>query len=148
MKIKKCPGCGKELPWTKEFFNSHRRPNHPNALSYYCKVCSSAYCTAWNKKPENRIRANDIKRRNKFKTKYKISEKEIQELMNKSMGCCSICNESLITPESRISYHVDHDHKTDKVRGLLCGSCNRGLGQFRDSIEVLKNAIKYLQEFR
>ena len=42
--------------------------------------------------------------------------------------------------------HIDHDHKTGKVRDILCGLCNKGLGQFSDSIEKLQNAIKYLQE--
>jgi hypothetical protein len=41
---------------------------------------------------------------------------------------------------------VDHDHITGKVRGLLCNDCNLGIGHFKDNIEKLKLAIKYLEE--
>ena len=40
---------------------------------------------------------------------------------------------------------VDHDHKTNKIRGLLCNSCNRGLGYFRDDIRMVRKAAKYLE---
>ncbi len=43
---------------------------------------------------------------------------------------------------------VDHDHKTGKTRGLLCSNCNRGLGLLKDSIQIVKNALKYLKDFR
>ena len=43
-------------------------------------------------------------------------------------------------------YHIDHNHETNKVRGLLCPSCNKGLGHAYDSIEILESWIKYLKE--
>ena len=42
--------------------------------------------------------------------------------------------------------HIDHNHKTNKIRGILCGNCNMGLGHFKDNLDVLKNAIKYLED--
>jgi hypothetical protein len=52
---------------------------------------------------------------------------------------CGIC----MVQEGR--FHVDHDHKTGKVRGILCQHCNYGLGHFRDSVLFLEEAIKYLK---
>ncbi len=41
---------------------------------------------------------------------------------------------------------VDHDHATLKIRGILCGACNKAIGKFEDNIEFLENAISYLRE--
>lgn len=40
--------------------------------------------------------------------------------------------------------HVDHDHVTDQIRGILCGACNRSLGLVKDSVEILQRMINYL----
>jgi hypothetical protein len=55
---------------------------------------------------------------------------------------CAICNvhEENVTK----SLAIDHDHATGKVRGYLCNNCNRGIGLLKDSVEILSNAIKYL----
>lgn len=57
-------------------------------------------------------------------------------------GKCGICETDMIW-DSRFT-HVDHDHETGKVRGLICGPCNQGLGSLGDSIERLQKAITYL----
>ena len=58
-------------------------------------------------------------------------------------GICAICGE-LPHGENRV-LHIDHDHLTGKIRGLLCMSCNRALGWFRDDTVILKKAIEYLK---
>lgn len=55
-------------------------------------------------------------------------------------GTCAICK----TPIEAKSAHVDHNHDSGKVRGILCSSCNLGLGKFRDDFEVLRSAAMYL----
>lgn len=57
---------------------------------------------------------------------------------------CKICGKGY--SESKVALAVDHDHITGKVRGLLCYNCNIGLGNYRDSIELLEKAIIYLKE--
>jgi Recombination endonuclease VII len=56
-------------------------------------------------------------------------------------GLCPIC-------KKRPAVHVDHDHKTGKVRAILCEMCNGGLGQFKDNPESIRRAIAYLERSR
>lgn len=44
--------------------------------------------------------------------------------------------------------HVGHEHNNNKIRGLLCGLCNKGLGQFKDSSDILKKAAEYLERHK
>lgn len=75
---------------------------------------------------------------------YGISLKEYERLYILQNGLCAICH----NPETRnlnAFLVVDHDHNTGKVRGLLCGNCNSGLGFFKDSQENLNSAKQYLK---
>ncbi|WP_229687322.1 endonuclease VII domain-containing protein [Micromonospora parathelypteridis] len=65
-------------------------------------------------------------------------EKEFPELLAEQGGVCAICGGA--DPQ-----HLDHDHRTGWVRGILCFNCNGGLGQFRDSPMRLARAITYLR---
>jgi phage FluMu protein Com len=60
---------------------------------------------------------------------------------------CKICNKEYSTVSKHGGLYIDHCHATGEVRGLLCSSCNNLLGQCKDDINILKNAIKYLQIF-
>jgi hypothetical protein len=80
--------------------------------------------------------------------KYKISSKKYVELLVQQKGVCAICgNPETDTDENgRVrEFHVDHDHDTGTVRGLLCGACNKGIGHMREDIERLKSAIRYIE---
>lgn len=79
-----------------------------------------------------------------IKSKYGLSIEDYQELLQKQNSICPICKRTLIDRQNMP--HVDHDHTTNKIRGILCGNCNMGLGNFKDNIESLKRAIKYLEE--
>ena len=83
-------------------------------------------------------------RASKYKNNYDLSVEKYNEIVKKQQGLCTICGS---TPEKNRGkiLHVDHDHKTKKVRGLLCYNCNHGLGNFRDNPVILQLAIKYLQ---
>jgi hypothetical protein len=74
---------------------------------------------------------------------YGLSKEDYNNLFQKQKGCCAICG--IHQSESKHRLHIDHDHNTGKVRGLLCGNCNTGIGNLRDSIDLLKKAIGYLE---
>lgn len=64
-------------------------------------------------------------------------------LLDSQDNACAICK----TKEfGKHGPHIDHNHITKKVRGILCHQCNLGLGQFKDNIEKLKLAIEYLEK--
>jgi hypothetical protein len=73
----------------------------------------------------------------RIKTKYNLTVKEYNEMVKKQNGCCAIC-------ERRIHLVVDHDHKTGRVRGLLCNSCNTVLGFINDNPAILRRMMQYL----
>lgn len=71
--------------------------------------------------------------------------------LTKQDGSCVIClgeNKVKYKDEKETFFCIDHDHFTGKVRGLLCVQCNAALGQFKESIDNLERAIKYLKKFK
>lgn len=70
-----------------------------------------------------------------------ITEEAYRDLLADQRGRCAICQE----PPSKKRLSIDHDHITNKVRGLLCISCNTAIGSFKDSQELLMKAIQYLE---
>ncbi len=72
-------------------------------------------------------------------TKYGVDVFEVEELVADQRGLCPICGTE--SPE-----HVDHDHRTGTIRGVLCAACNAGLGQLGDDPTIVRKAIDYLRE--
>ena len=80
--------------------------------------------------------------------RYGLTRETLRQLFENQEGLCAICSAPIcICPQSRCKTraHIDHDHGTSKVRGLLCGMCNPGLGWMKDSATVLRNAAGYLE---
>ena len=87
----------------------------------------------------------EVKKRRKARNlliRYQITLEVFDRLYLDQCGCCAICAAELDAP------HVDHDHKTGKVRGLLCKYCNTGLGLFKDRPGLLRRAANYLEKNR
>jgi hypothetical protein len=86
----------------------------------YCLECRSAYM---------RFRA------------YGVTREEYAALVDRQGNACAICMRPFISEP-----HVDHNHKTNEVRGLLCQNCNTGIGKLGDDIKGLLRAATYLAE--
>lgn len=74
---------------------------------------------------------------------YNITEEQYAEMLVSQNGCCAICDTPTPTGKWKV-FAVDHDHKTGKVRELLCNECNRGIGLLKDNPELLIKAAEYL----
>lgn len=70
--------------------------------------------------------------------RHGLTLEDVELLLRRQNGVCAICGD-----EGTLC--IDHDHKTGKVRGLLCRRCNIGLGHFRDDTVALTNAVAYLE---
>ena len=120
-----------------------------------CVVCSESftYKTSGGR-PRNRCDAHkdvytsyDKKYRRDYHLSkfYGVSQEWYDQKLEEQNHACYICNR----PHADGRYgqlYVDHDHKTGKVRGLLCQDCNHGLGKFFDNVDYLEKAIMYLRE--
>ena len=91
-----------------------------------------------HKDPE-RFNAAEYKRQ--LRRRYGITQEQYDAMFRAQNGSCAICGGQSLDGKR---LHVDHDHKTGKVRGLLCINCNHGLGKFQDSADNLTNAWAYL----
>ncbi len=91
--------------------------------------------------PAQRIRNIDYSlRRN-----YGINYGDYSRMLGEQNGLCAICGKPASGGiKSAARLHVDHDHATGAVRGLLCSRCNQGIGYFSDNPELLAAAIAYL----
>jgi hypothetical protein len=86
-------------------------------------------------------------RKSWINTKYgPLAFDAVADLARAQDGYCAICGRH--QSEFQRGLCIDHDHATGKIRGLLCFSCNGGLGQFADSIERLEVAIAYLKRHK
>lgn len=77
--------------------------------------------------------------------RYGLHEDQYEQLGREQQGRCAVCRRK---PESGSYLHVDHDHMTGHVRGLLCGSCNRGIGLLADEPKRLRAAAEYVARHR
>jgi hypothetical protein len=126
--VKRCKDCGLEKPL--EDFPRHR--NYPDGRFTYCKPCHNA------RGKESKERLHGGSRHYHLKRRYGVGDADVAAMVRAQGGRCAICRREA-------AVHVDHDHVTGLVRGVLCFNCNGGLGQFKDDINKLRRAIAYLE---
>ena len=168
--MKVCKSCliNKEL---KEFYYCR---NTKDKLMSKCVDCNTIYMKQYyksneikakensrtnrlNRLPELKIynenyRAKNYRsaRNNRLKCIYGITIEDFEKLAKEQNYLCAICNKPQV-PNKRHNNEitplaVDHCHKTNKIRKLLCSNCNGALGLFKDNVEVMQKAIQYIKE--
>ena len=93
-----------------------------------------------------RYRANlhqekDVAFRTNLRRFYSMTESEYWTMFHQQDGACAIC----LTPPNGRKLGVDHNHQSRKIRGLLCSTCNSGIGAFRDDPDLMRRAARYAQ---
>jgi hypothetical protein len=85
--------------------------------------------------------------KNRLRQKYGTTPFFIEKLHEAQKGLCGICGATQAYGSLRENYafHIDHDHATNTVRGLLCNRCNLGIGTLGDSLELFRKAVAYLE---
>ena len=122
--MSKCAACGE----------SKTRKDFPSYSGGRCRECYNAH-----KRTLPSYTDKNYQRNLKLQARYGISLDEYEGMARRQNGVCAVC-------EVSGKLHVDHEHETGRVRGLLCGSCNRALGLLKDNVDSLKKAIDYLSE--
>ena len=126
--MKTCTECGEEKPRTEFYYGRS-----------VCKVCTRAQArSTYAEQPQERHRNR------RLNWCYGITLTQYTDLLSAQGGGCAICRSKTATASGG-SFHVDHDHLTGKVRGLLCTCCNQGLGRFRENSALLRRAVEYLE---
>jgi len=159
--MKRCKRCGVTKPLGDFYREKGCRDGHRPE----CKSCNLAArkvwyqanrereiarVKAWQQANPERVNASNQKSRaanpdrardGYLRRTFGLSLAEYEEMLTAQHGTCAICGRP---PRKGSSLHVDHDHETGAVRGLLCFRCNGGLGQFKEEFERLVTASEYL----
>ncbi len=112
-----------------------------NGRSPICKACRAAWAREYRARNPN---ADSVR---KLKYRYGITQEEYDVRLEAQGGACAICRKAEPGGNGNTSFHVDHNHETGEVRGLLCAACNSGLGHLGDDIDRLRAALAYLERY-
>lgn len=138
---KRCSKCKQEKPLSQ--FNKSRHSK--TGLVSQCTPCRSKAAKEYRHKNPHKVK-QDITRIWKYHGVENFTIEDYNLLFQQQKGCCKICGRHQKDMKKRL--HLDHCHKTGKVRGLLCSHCNSVLGFALDNVTVLENAVKYLKNQR
>lgn len=156
---KYCTKCGDKKLFSE--FNKCRLGK--NGLRGECRECSKKYYLADKVRIDKRnkeynrahkiekaeyydkYRKTDIGKKSRrkayLKYSYNITLEQHKQMYAEQNGCCAICG--VLVEYFKIC--TDHNHQTNKVRGLLCSNCNAGIGMLKEDIDILCSAISYLE---
>jgi hypothetical protein len=161
--MKRCVKCGVDQPLESFYRAKGTRDGYRGE----CKACFRARAKAryplvraaniararkWREENLERFQENQRRMRNTpegklrqraghLKRKFGMTIEQYDAMLEAQGGGCFICGRP---PREDISLHVDHDHSTGKVRGILCFCCNNALADFQEDLELLRKAMAYL----
>ena len=122
----------------KKHSEFHANKNNPHGIGYSCKECA---------RKKNKTYYDPVRMRSQaLKRLYGITLDDYDRMLKIQNNRCAICNGTETIKQNHNNLSVDHCHATGKVRGLLCSSCNSGIGRLKDDVELLEKAIAYLRE--
>jgi len=130
--LKKCSIC--KIP--KPLGDFGKCSKRKSGLRSYCKVCGNLRKLKYHSDNPKRYKNNRLYQN------YGISLYDYNLMFLKQEGKCLICNTHQNDLKQKLN--VDHDHKTNRIRGLLCNNCNRGLGFFKDDLNLLLKAFQHI----
>ena len=134
--MKTCTGCKLEL--ADSFFG--KRSRNVNGLQSKCKKCFNEISRRYNASKSDS--GWKYGRNSWYKRKYGITYQDKVDMLNGQDGACAICKKDMNLDNK---CHVDHDHVTGIVRGLLCSKCNVGL-HYIENQQFIQNAKEYLEK--
>ena len=160
-----CRVCG-ERKSPDDFYVDRRSAD---GKSYRCKKCSNRTVAEWRKNNEGHARNYGRDRANvrrasgngkfsefsaRLKARFGITGHDLKKLMDEQNGQCAICSKGVFCSygepsvvrgkPSKDTACIDHCHNTGRVRGVLCLTCNTGIGQLKDDVTIVKAALEYL----
>jgi hypothetical protein len=145
--LKYCPRC-KDIKSVEAFSLSG---NSNRGRSSHCRDCSSAIAKERNSRIEIKeekhsayLNRKEQLRNNHLLRNFGITLEQYKLMEAEQGGVCAICGE----PELQKGLAVDHCHKTDKVRALLCGRCNPAVGFCKDDPEIADRIAAYIRKYQ
>jgi hypothetical protein len=139
--MKMCTVCKVAKPF-EDFYDGYKAKKQRDITNKKyphsrCKDCDHARVKVYHK--NNRAKVTKQQLISHRRREYGLTEEEYNNMVLSQNNMCAICNK----PSDR-TLHIDHDHVTGKVRGLLCFNCNLGIGLLQEDLVVLNRAIEYL----
>jgi len=112
-------------------------------VGFYCTNCRKAEQKAIRKRHPEVMQERDLIK------DFGLTLAQYNQMLVAQNGVCAICKkpETAIRDGELLALAVDHNHKTNQIRALLCGNCNKGIGNLQESPELLITAAQYLKSF-
>ena len=144
MQAKICTYCNIE----KESIEFSNKKAGKLGIASYCKKCININSKKYYQENKEKILVQHKKWKDnhkdyQLKSLYNITAEQYNQMLEAQNCVCAICKNTESTKNYKL--HVDHDHQSGKVRGLLCGKCNRMIGLANDNNEILEKASTYLK---